>query len=52
MKKNEYETPKVIEHGDIKKITLAGGTQSDAVDATWTTYDPNGIPTGHVTWGS
>ncbi|MBU0961788.1 MAG: lasso RiPP family leader peptide-containing protein [Proteobacteria bacterium] len=52
MKKNEYVTPKIVEHGDVKKITQAGGTMADAMDNEWTTTNSDGSVTYHATFGS
>jgi hypothetical protein len=43
MEKKEYSTPKMLEHGDVKKITLGGGTTSTVLDGDY-------ITVGGATW--
>lgn len=38
--KKVYETPRVVEHGDVKEITLSGGPPSINMDATYPDADP------------
>jgi hypothetical protein len=35
MEKQEYVTPKVLEHGDVKEITLANASVPNSIDSTF-----------------
>lgn len=44
--KKVYETPKVIEHGDVKDITLANSFQPTSLDGDY----PQGTPAEDLGW--
>jgi hypothetical protein len=46
MEKKEYVTPKVLEHGDVKEITLSQSMTPSRLDATF----PIDTPFEDLTW--